>query len=80
MNSALGVTTPNGQSNVPTMSVQAGVMGSLNLTPNLVGFLGLAYRDEVAEYNAYLPTANSPNTNRAEISGTYLNLLLEYGF
>lgn len=75
--SAFGLKTSNGGENIPEVSLQMGLMGSMKLGANLVGFLGYAYRTEQVKYKATRTGADQEN---AEIQGHYLNLLLEYGF
>lgn len=86
--SILGTSVPNGLGNVAALSYQVGVLGSLNIGESLVGFLGYAYRVESASYSVNMsqfqahvpPNTNLPGPNTVDISGHYLNLMMEYGF
>ncbi len=77
--SIAALSTPNGMGNVSQMSYSAGLLGSLKLSDGLVGFLGYAYRLDAGAYKSSA-TAFSPGQNTVQISGHYLNLMLEYGF
>jgi hypothetical protein len=86
--SQLGLQTPNGQALVPTFSYQFGAMGRLKLRKNVVGFMGYAYRRDSAAYLSTPDDGTPPITSIAQpgdlqtidITGHYLNLLLEWGF
>ncbi len=79
--SALGVSTPNGQSLNPTLSTQIGILGSYRLTPKLTGLIGIAQREELISY-ARSSTADPTisGDNEAKITGTYLNFFAEWSF
>ncbi len=79
---------PNDESIVPSLSYQAGVLGSLRLSQNVMGFLGYAYRLDSATFDARAGS-NSPDSDsfaedgdqdEVSIEGHYLNLFLEWGF
>lgn len=78
--------TPNGQPVVPSASYQLGVLGSYKMKDNMTGFAGVAFRQDRAKYKA-ISDANSTESfaregdvNEVQMTGTYLNLYLEYGF
>lgn len=75
---------PNGQEVTPTLSYQAGALGSLRLAKNLMGFAGYAYRLDQTQFNADFEKSGSfaspGDVNIIEIQGHYLNLILEYSF
>ena len=84
---AMAISTPNGRGLDPSLSYQFGVMGSLRLRPTWIGFAGYAYRIDRGGYEAAPKDTDHPNSvatgsqkNTVEISGHYLNLLLEIGF
>src|SRR4029079_8399755 len=73
--STMGMKTPSGGPNKGELSYQAGLLGSLSLRPGLIGFMGYAYRVENGSYSS----ANAGD-NKIQLSGHYVNFLLEYGF
>jgi hypothetical protein len=86
--SQVGLETPNGLDIVPSFSYQFGVMGGMKLKRNVAGYMGYAYRRDSAAYlstpDDNLPPldslANPGDLQKIEITGHYLNLLLEWGF
>jgi hypothetical protein len=88
MASVLGVNIPppvNGGTNsskgenIVMPSFQLGVLGSMALSSELVGFVGYAYREESASYRGS-QQAVTQGENEVTLSGHYINLMLEYGF
>ncbi|MCB0408413.1 MAG: hypothetical protein KDD34_09430, partial [Bdellovibrionales bacterium] len=75
---------PNGQDITPTLSYQLGVLGSLRLRQDLMGFAGYAYRLDQTQYaadpSAPGSRASEGDINTIKMQGHYLNLLLEYSF
>lgn len=71
--------TPNGQDIDSELTTQIGAMGSLRLSERLTGFAGVASRIDRAKFKKVGGTG-SKQFQEAELNGTYLNLLLEYGF
>ncbi|MCC6277938.1 MAG: hypothetical protein IT289_08500 [Oligoflexia bacterium] len=80
--STMGMGTPNGKENISDLSYQLGVMGSLAISDQMVGFLGYAYRSEKAGYKVLETPGFTPSQSRNDvtITGHYFNLMLEYGF
>lgn len=84
--SLINMGTPNGQPQKTKLSYQLGVLGSLRLSEHLVGFMGYAYKIDSAAYGVNTQSAlssgvtNFSGDNEVNISGHYLNLMLEYGF
>ncbi len=85
--SLIGLSTPNGQAMTPQPSMQYGIMGSYRYRTNLTGLVGYAYRIDRSAYKALAGDANDPNStsladpgsmNKSEISGHYINFLLEW--
>lgn len=84
----LGLSTPNGQSIIPDMSLQFSVLGSYRLTRDSVGFAGYSYRQDKASYKArpgdpLVPgsgVAREGDVNSIGVTGHYLNLIYEYSF
>ncbi len=81
------LSTPNNEDIVPTLSYQVGAMASYRLKPDLIGFAGIAYKQDRASYKARPykggtdPIFSKPgDENSVTMTGTYLNLLLEWGF
>jgi hypothetical protein len=76
--------TSSGQGVQSALSYQLGALGSLRLSPELMGYAGYAYRLDQAHYNADTSdpysAAQSGDVNSIEIQGHYLNLMLEYSF
>ncbi|MES2801489.1 MAG: hypothetical protein V4654_03270 [Bdellovibrionota bacterium] len=76
-----GQTTTNGQSFVPSTSVQAGFLVSYRWSKNLTMLGGYAYRTDKMEYKTG-PSQNFPapaaEKNSVTLKGHYLNLFLEY--
>lgn len=76
--------SPSGGEVQPALSYQAGVLGSLRLSKDLMGYAGYAYRLDRAEYKANtddpLSVAGPDDINSIQIQGHYLNLMLEYSF
>ncbi|MEQ1878305.1 MAG: hypothetical protein ABL958_16805, partial [Bdellovibrionia bacterium] len=84
---AVGSDVPNGRPYLPGVSYQAGLLGSLRLSRDVTGFAGYAYRVDNMGYEARVDrsstspsNANPGDTNTVQITGHYLNLLLELGF
>lgn len=78
----LKITTPNDKSIVPSLSYQAGLLGSYRVNQNFTGLIGVARRNDNIKYGAGAPlfgTATS-DTNQVDVVGTYFNLLAEYDF
>jgi hypothetical protein len=89
--SFLGVNgrAPGGETMVPSFSVQYGILGSYKLDKGVTGLMGWAYRIDQIKYKPKYADpdvassgslANPGDVNMVEISGHYLNLLLEYDF
>lgn len=85
----LGVSTPNGEGLVPTMSYQFGLMGTMRLKRNMTGFAGYSYRIDNASYKAkaadptdvnFASVAAPGDVNSIRLTGHYLNFILEVGF
>lgn len=76
------VDTPNGNDVENSLSMQVGVMGSMRLTPRLMGFAGYAMRDDKIAFKrgAKTTTVQTGSSQEISVKGNYLNLLLEYGF
>lgn len=74
------VKTPNGQSIVPTLSMQVGILGSYRLKKNMTGLMGYAYKLDRTDYKAKpgSGTATESDVNSVQVKGHYLNLFLEY--
>lgn len=76
-----GQKTTNGQTFVPSTSVQAGFLISYRWSKNLTTLGGYAYRTDKMEYKT-APTSTFPSPaadkNSATLKGHYLNLFLEY--
>lgn len=82
-----GLSTPNGQELATTLSYQLGSLASYRLGPDLIGFAGIAYRQDRAAYKARpysggteMNFAKPGDENEVTMTGIYLNLLLEWGF
>ncbi|MBK9295191.1 MAG: hypothetical protein IPM57_12270 [Oligoflexia bacterium] len=73
--STMDMGTPNGRAQEPRMSIQYGLLGSLRLSDSFIGFMGYAYREDMAAYRAN----SGSNINEVYIKGHYLNFMLEYG-
>lgn len=75
---------PNGKEIQPSLSYQAGVLGSMKLNKQFMGYAGYAYRVDQSTYSAdpEAPFSNAKNgdINLIQIQGHYLNLILEYSF
>lgn len=87
LSSLYAIETPNGQDIEPTISYQAGALGSYKIKDNITGFLGYAYRVDKVAYKAKVYQndgaanfASEGDINEAEYTGHYLNLYLEWGF
>ena len=83
----VGLSTPNGKAISPTLSYQLGLLGSYKLSPTITGLLGYAYRIDRAAYQATPYSgggeanfANAGDINEVSMTGSYLNLYLEWGF
>jgi hypothetical protein len=75
------VKTPSGENIVPTVSAQAGLLGSYRLKRNLTGLIGYAFRHDEVNYLAQVggkSNAVSGDINRVILEGHYLNLFLEW--
>jgi hypothetical protein len=74
------VKTPNGESIVPTLSMQVGILGSYRLKKNMTGLMGYAYKLDRTDYKAKAGsgTATESDVNSVQVKGHYLNLFLEY--
>ena len=83
---ALGGDTPSGKDIDPEISYQIGLMGSYKLNKNITGFAGWARRIDRVSYESKLPgeapfiNSNPGDRQQIEISGDYLNFLLEWAF
>lgn len=71
-----GIETPNGEASTMDLSYQLGFFGSLRMSENIIGFAGYNYRVDKAMYES----GTSTYTNSVEITGHYLNLILEWSF
>jgi len=78
--STFGVKTPTGASLIPTTSLMVGILGSMKLSDNLVGFAGYAYRDDRAAYKSSAIEAFDGGNNTVQIRGHYINLMLQWGY
>lgn len=81
----MGMSSPNGQDQLPEMSFQIGLMGSYKLKPNITGFMGWAHRVDRASYESTpgdgITGFAPPGSKQViQIDGDYFNLLLEWGF
>lgn len=76
--SAFKKDTPNGQDISMSPSYQFGLMGTMRLSHNIIGFAGIAHRQDSVKYKKGTTTATVDN--EVTLTGTYLNLMLEYGF
>lgn len=82
------VKTPNDNAIDPSLSFQIGLMGSYRMNKKATGLLGYAYRRDTLAYKATegnsgsstQSLANSGDYNQTELTGHYLNLLMEYAF
>ncbi len=78
-----GSSTPNGRDLVSSFSYQAGLFGSLRLSEDIIGFAGYTYRLDRIAYKADPNStgfATNGDINDVNITGSYLNLVLEWGF
>lgn len=77
------IDTPANSQQSPQTSEQIGFMGSYRLSQKMMGFVGLTHRTDRAVYKTTGPaegaTVTGPN-QEIEISGSYLNFLLEWAF
>lgn len=76
-----GIKTTNSKALVPSLSYQAGVLGSYRFNKSLTGLVGYAYRLDTMSYKSSANTStgfNGDDPNRVDIKGHYLNLLVEY--
>jgi hypothetical protein len=72
--------TPTGAGNIPRLSYMMGLLGSLKLNDNWVGFAGYAYRYDSAAYFGTTDEAQlGDRVNLIEITGHYINLMLQWG-
>lgn len=83
--SLLGLKTPNGLSISPELFYQLGLMGSYKITSTVSGYLGWAQRLDQVSYkstpnNGSTSFAPSGASQHVEITGNYLNFLLEWAF
>lgn len=82
------VKTPNDNAIDPSLSFQIGLMGSYRLNKKATGLVGYAYRRDTLAYKATEGSsgsstqslAQSGDYNQTELTGHYLNLLMEYAF
>jgi len=65
--------TPSGGGVTPSISYQAGFLGSYRFTRRMTGLAGYAFRTDSISY-----TASDGNTNSSSVIGNYLNLFLEW--
>ena len=87
LSSMFKIDTPNGQEIVPTISYQAGLLGSYKIKDTMTGFAGYAYRVDQVAYKAKpydggteQNFAQPGDINEAKYTGHYVNLYLEWGF
>ena len=77
-------TAPNGKEVQPSLSYQFGVLGSMKLNKEFMGYAGYAYRVDQSAYSAdpdaAFSSANEGDINLIQLQGHYLNLMLEYSF
>ncbi len=86
--SMMKLSTPSGGDLVPSLSYQLGLLFSYRLKDNMTGFAGIAQRKDVAKYKAKPWNGTPGDQNYAEpgevnevaMTGSYLNLFLEWGF
>jgi hypothetical protein len=83
--SLIGLKTPNGLSISPELFYQLGLMGSYKITPTVSGYLGWAQRLDQISYkstpsNGTSSFAPAGASQHVEITGNYLNFLLEWAF
>lgn len=78
--SLLTIKTMNGLPISPTLSYRLGVLGSYRLSQNWTGLAGYAYCADRIEYKAQegQGSARAGNLNTVQITGHYLNFLLEW--
>lgn len=86
---SMGGSTPNGSDVDFTPSYQLGFMGSYKLSKNIMGFAGYAFRKDSVTYDSTVCSgacgpgssqANNGDKQEINLSGHYLNFLLEWGF
>lgn len=70
-----GINITDNNKLIPTLSYQLGAMGSYKLTQNSTGYAGLTLRKDNHKYQF-----SSSKDSSVEITGTYLNFLLEVEF
>ncbi|MBX3019073.1 MAG: hypothetical protein KF767_14390 [Bdellovibrionaceae bacterium] len=71
--SLMSVKTPTGNPVAPSLSYQAGLLGSYRITERASGLIGYAYRQDSQAYKS-----SHDRTNTVKITGHYLNLFLEW--
>ncbi|MCB0355457.1 MAG: hypothetical protein KDD40_00530 [Bdellovibrionales bacterium] len=84
--SAMSGSGPNGETLSPEVSYELGVLGTYKLSDNFRGYAGFKHRKDRSSYNA-IAADKDPNSfaspgdiSFVEISGNYLNFILEYRY
>jgi hypothetical protein len=80
---SIDTTTPNGKNLVSRFSYNLGVLGSLRLSEQWVGFLGYTHKVDQVAYQADVNAtgfASAGDVNDVQMSGNFLNLMLEWNF
>ncbi|MCB0392503.1 MAG: hypothetical protein KDD58_14530 [Bdellovibrionales bacterium] len=84
--SAVSGDGPNGESISPEVSYEFGVLGTYKLTKTFTGFAGIKHRTDRSSYTAITANedpnslANPGDVSFVEITGSYLNFILEYRY
>ncbi|MCB9024731.1 MAG: hypothetical protein H6625_00305 [Bdellovibrionaceae bacterium] len=77
---------PRGENLNSELSYEMGLLGSYQLTDNFKGYAGVKYRLDRSSYSAISSTQDSNSLarpgdfNSVEITGSYLNFMLEYRY
>jgi hypothetical protein len=69
--------TPNGQPIESMPSFEIGLKGTFRLSAHSIGFAGYTFREDTARYRAL---DDRFDANQINLSGHYLNFILEYAF
>jgi hypothetical protein len=80
---SIDTTTPNGKNLVSRFSYNVGVLGSMRLNNEWVGFLGYTHKVDQVAYQADVNAtgfASKGDVNDVQINGNFLNLMLEWNF
>jgi hypothetical protein len=76
----VGAKSATGQQVENTPNYSLGLMGGYRLKPNMTGLLGYTYRAETYQFKGLNPGLATEGTNKIELTGHFLKLLLEYDF